>query len=176
MTSPRSHPATVLSGPDSHSAASSSSHPPPPRLSLSPSSLASLNAQLSSYTPQEILSWAIDNLPGLYQTTAFGLTGCAALDMVSKISQQRGSQGHLVDVIFIDTLYHFQETLDLAKRATERVGAKMHTFTPPGAASAKEFESILGERLWETDEDSYDFLVKVRPASLLLRFPLHREC
>jgi phosphoadenosine phosphosulfate reductase len=32
-----------------------------------------INQQLADKTPQEILVWAIDNLKGLYQTTAFGL-------------------------------------------------------------------------------------------------------
>ncbi len=31
------------------------------------------NKQLEGKTPQEILTWAIDNVEGLYQTTAFGL-------------------------------------------------------------------------------------------------------
>lgn len=31
------------------------------------------NKQLDGKTPQEVLTWAIDNLDGLYQTTAFGL-------------------------------------------------------------------------------------------------------
>ena len=38
-----------------------------------PSEIAHFNAQLDGKSPQEILSWAIDNLDGLYQTTAFGL-------------------------------------------------------------------------------------------------------
>ena len=35
--------------------------------------LAEINAKLDGKSPQEILTWAIDNLDGLYQTTAFGL-------------------------------------------------------------------------------------------------------
>jgi phosphoadenosine phosphosulfate reductase len=42
---------------------------------LTPERLDALNAQLANFSPQEILEWAIDNLPNLYQTTAFGLTG-----------------------------------------------------------------------------------------------------
>lgn len=38
-----------------------------------PDEIAAFNQQLASKTPQEILVWAIDNLEGLYQTTAFGL-------------------------------------------------------------------------------------------------------
>jgi hypothetical protein len=39
----------------------------------SPEEIQAINQQLADKTPQEILVWAIDNLKGLYQTTAFGL-------------------------------------------------------------------------------------------------------
>lgn len=51
--------------------------------------LDEVNAKLADASPQQILEWAVDNLPHLYQTTAFGLTGCATLAMVSEISQRR---------------------------------------------------------------------------------------
>lgn len=38
-----------------------------------PEQILAFNKELESKTPQEILVWAIDNLEGLYQTTAFGL-------------------------------------------------------------------------------------------------------
>jgi phosphoadenosine phosphosulfate reductase len=38
-----------------------------------PEQILAFNKELESKTPQEILAWAIDNLDGLYQTTAFGL-------------------------------------------------------------------------------------------------------
>lgn len=34
-----------------------------------------LNEKLAKLPPQKILEWALVTLPGLYQTTAFGLTG-----------------------------------------------------------------------------------------------------
>lgn len=42
---------------------------------FTPKQLADINASLTGKTPQEILTWAIDNIPegGLWQTTAFGL-------------------------------------------------------------------------------------------------------
>jgi len=38
-----------------------------------PEEISQFNKELDGKTPQEILTWAIDNLDGLYQTTAFGL-------------------------------------------------------------------------------------------------------
>lgn len=40
---------------------------------FSPEDLKRINAELSGKSPQDILKWAIDNVQGLYQTTAFGL-------------------------------------------------------------------------------------------------------
>lgn len=39
----------------------------------SPEEISQFNKKLDGKTPQEILTWAIDHLDGLYQTTAFGL-------------------------------------------------------------------------------------------------------
>lgn len=38
-----------------------------------PEQIDEFNKQLENKTPQEVLAWAIDNVDGLYQTTAFGL-------------------------------------------------------------------------------------------------------
>lgn len=117
------------------------------------------NEELSNAEPQQILAWAMKAFPkGLFQTTAFGLTGLAALDMIHKLSPE-GT--HAVPLIFINTLYHFPETLDLAATASQKYGAPMHVYMPPAAQSPSQFESVYGERLWEEDEESYDYLVKV---------------
>ncbi|WWC89975.1 phosphoadenosine phosphosulfate reductase [Kwoniella dendrophila CBS 6074] len=129
-----------------------------------PEQIEKFNIELEDKSPQDILKWAIDNLDGLYQTTAFGLTGTAALDMISKISQER-EEIHLVPLIFLDTLHHFPETVQLSKTASENYLAEMHVYTPPGVSTTEEFSNKYGKKLWETDESSYDYLVKVEPAA-----------
>lgn len=130
--------------------------------------LEEANTALADAEPQEILSWAIQRVPRLFQTTAFGLTGLAATDMISKISTQLTPSNeppkHAVPLIFLDTLYHFPETLELADQVSRKYGADLHTFGPQGANSRAQFESMNGERLWEEDEETYDFLVKVSSA------------
>lgn len=68
------------------------------QIQFTPAQIQQLNVELADKTPQEIIEWAIDNVQGLFQTTAFGLTGCAALDMISKISQARNTI-HLVPLV-----------------------------------------------------------------------------
>lgn len=67
-------------------------------------------------------------------------------------------------MIFIDTLYHFEETLELLERVEKKYGVKVNVFKPEGTETVKEFEEKHGEELWKTDEESYDYLVKVEPA------------
>ncbi|KAL9937387.1 hypothetical protein V8E36_003796 [Tilletia maclaganii] len=142
---------------------SSSSSTPDHKVAAVQARLYKINTMLQDADPEEIIEWAIDNLPGLYQTTAFGITGCVTLDQISKISQRRGAK-HLVPLIFIDTLYHFPQTLDLANRAAAHYNAPMHTFAPEGCDSTPAFEERYGRELWERDEATYDYLVKVEPA------------
>lgn len=138
-------------------APSSSSTPPP----FDAAQLAAANATLSDATPQEILAWAVDNLPNLYQTTAFGLTGLAATDMLAKLTRRRKAASHLVPLIFIDTLYHFKETLALASKVEKKYKVVLSVYRPPEVETTEEFEEKYGKELWKTDEDTYDYLVKV---------------
>lgn len=126
-----------------------------------------LNRQLQFLEPQEILRWAITTLPHLFQTTAFGLSGLVTLDMLSKMKIPRPQ---MVDLIFIDTLHHFKETLDLVDNVQKKYPLlNIHTFRPDGAENEKEFAEKYGEKLWETDDNRYDYLVKVEPAQRAYR-------
>lgn len=82
-----------------------------PVISLSKSHIEYLNEQMESMHPMDILRFCKIMFPNLYQSTAFGLTGLATMDMLSKI-QQENPESRTVDLIFLDTLYHFKETYD----------------------------------------------------------------
>ncbi|SCV00805.1 LAMI_0G07404g1_1 [Lachancea mirantina] len=116
-------------------------------------------------SPEEILKWALATFPHLYQTTACGLTGLATIDMLARLDST-GRQ--VVPLIFIDTLHHFPQTLDLLKRVEERYykprNSAIAVFTPEGVSSEAEFAAKHGDFLWEKEDDKYDFLVKVEPA------------
>lgn len=148
---------------------------------FSPEFLAHLNARLCRLaSPQEILKWAVISVPNLVQTTAFGLTGLAITDMIAKLSAESidfpspsppalaasstSANAHLVPIIFIDTLYHFKDTLDLADRVAERYGTSIHIYKPLDCPTTAAFEAKYGEKAWETKAEVYDFAVKVEPA------------
>ncbi len=128
------------------------------------------NTALSNVeTPQEILKWAIMTFPHLYQTTAFGLTGLATIDMLYKLHESNDELYPTIPLIFIDTLHHFPQTLDLLGKIQDKYYTPMkstiNVFKPLGLNSESEFANKYGDMLWETDDIKYDFLAKVEPAS-----------
>ena len=127
----------------------------PLQLPLSPEKLSAINAHLSQLPPQEILQWAIDYIPGLHQTTAYGLTGLVAIDMLSKLSSPAPP------VVFFDTLYHFKETYELVQEIQDKYHLNLNVYKPYGCQSTFDFEEMYGHKLWETNESMYDWAVKV---------------
>lgn len=126
--------------------------------------LEEVNEKLEKSTPQEVIKWAIDTFgKELFQSTAFGLTGLVTVDMISKL-------GTTVDLIFVDTLYHFPQTIELVEKVKTRYSPiKVITYTPHNVSTEAEFVAQYGDQLWETDELKYDFLVKVEPIQRAFR-------
>lgn len=112
----------------------------------------------------EILRWCKISLPNLYQTTAFGITGLVTLDMLSKLQTETPSAPS-IDAIFLDTLYHFDETLNLVEKTKRRYpNVNLHVYRPEGCSTTTEFEAKHGKELWKTNADLYDWVAKVEPA------------
>ncbi|EEA19559.1 3'-phosphoadenylsulfate reductase [Talaromyces marneffei ATCC 18224] len=148
-------------------ASASSSEASLPEVVFTKAHLQFLNRQLQFLEPQDVLRWCITTLPNLYQTTAFGLTGLAITDMLSKLNVPRPQ---VVDLIFLDTLHHFKETLSLVDRVRQRYpNLNIHVYKPLGAETEEEFANKYGERLWETNDERYDWLAKVEPAQRAYR-------
>lgn len=126
---------------------------------VSEDQLALINAHLSSLSPSEVLQWGLDNLPNLYQTTAFGLTGLVGIDMLSHITSSPPP------LIFLDTLYHFPETIELVDQVRKRYGTDIAVYKPDGCDTVEDFERKYGEKLWEANEEVYDWVIKVEPAA-----------
>jgi len=131
------------------------------------SHLKFVNQQLAKLEPEDVLRWCLTSLPRLWQTSAFGLTGLAIMDMISKLDYAIKPD---IELIFLDTLYHFSQTLDLVQRVERKYpDLKIHTFKPEGCETTQDFEAKYGERFWETDEERYDYVAKVEPAQRAYR-------
>jgi phosphoadenosine phosphosulfate reductase len=154
-------------GPDSGYSSGSSSATDMPDTYFTKAHLKFINRQLQFLEPQDILRWCITTLPNLYQTTAFGLSGLVILDMLSKLKMP---QPPTVDLIFLDTLHHFPETLALLGTVQAQYPLlTFHTFKPDGIETAQEFAEKYGNTLWETNDQQYDYLAKVEPAQRAYR-------
>ncbi len=169
------------------SGSSSSDNYSAPKVQFTTPHLTFLNRQLQGLEPQgrsaplisrkprivpdkitvEILQWSITTLPSLFQTTSFGLTGLVIIDMLSKMKIPRPQ---VVDLIFFDTLHHFSETLALVDRIRARyTHINLHVYKPEGLNTAEEFAHKYGEKLWETNDELYDWVAKVEPAQRAYR-------
>ncbi|HEX8695716.1 MAG TPA: phosphoadenylyl-sulfate reductase [Longimicrobium sp.] len=106
--------------------------------------------------PGAVLRAAADAFaPGrLAVVSAFGPGSLVVIHLLAELGLE-------LPVLFVDTLHHFPETLELAERVRERYGLDLRVYRP--AASRAEFEARWGERLWERDLDLYQQVAKVEP-------------
>ncbi len=124
--------------------------------------VARINERLEGAHPSEALRWAVETVtPGrLIVVSSFGSTGMVNLHLLSEIAPE-------VPVVFVDTLYHFPETLEHAERVKEHYGLEVRVYRP--AESRAAFEKEHGEELWERDLDLFHQLTRVEPMKRALQ-------
>jgi phosphoadenosine phosphosulfate reductase len=81
--------------------------------------------------------------------------------MLSKLD---GPLKHDIDLIFLDTLYHFDETYALVDKVRRRYGTPVHVYKPAGCDTVEDFNRKHGNKLWNTNDELYDYVAKVEPA------------
>lgn len=126
-------------------------------ISLSEEHLKHINSKLEKLSPEDIIKWSYVTFPNLFQISAFGLTGLVTIDIISKLNLD-------IDLVFIDTLFHFPQTIDLVEKIKEKYNPNLHIYKPIDFNTEKEFTDKHGN-LWETNDLLYDYLVKVEPLS-----------
>lgn len=117
-----------------------------------------LNQQFETATPKDILAWSIENIStGLVQTSAFNVD-----DMI--ITHILYSElKHPVPVIFLDTLYHFPQTLELVAKTKEIYNLDLQTYKTPDVDSREAFTAKYGEALWDKDITQFHHITKIEP-------------
>jgi len=118
------------------------------------SNLDRVNQELESKTPQEIIQWA-------YET--FG----ERLGMLSSMQKTASALTHMIykqgltdlEIVFVDTQYHFQETLDLRDRMIDQYGVNIQTYKPE--LTPEEQRQKYGRELYKRDGD-YQLCCKLR--------------
>ncbi|MBO9316240.1 MAG: phosphoadenylyl-sulfate reductase [Chloroflexus sp.] len=101
--------------------------------------------------PLEVIRWALVNYPDLLITSAFNLNGVVLLELAALI-------GYTGEVVFVDTGYHFPETLATRDRLIERY-PQMQFVT----LSANVPLDPWGQEQFRTDPDGCCRIRKVAP-------------
>lgn len=123
--------------------------------------LAAQSQVLEGAAPEDILRFAYATWHRIAISTAFGVEGCALVDMAVKV---RGPEG--LQVFTVDTDFLFEETRALQRRLEERYGIQVRVFK--GAVTLAEQEARFGARLYERDTDQCCALRKVEPTQRAL--------
>lgn len=98
-----------------------------PRAVLSAADVAAANAALETATPTEIIAWAHARFGArLVLTASFADT--TLIDLATSVAPD-------VEVIFLDTGFHFAETLNTVRRAMERYALNLTVLRPDPAAA-----------------------------------------
>ena len=108
-------------------------------------------------SPAELVAWSLEKFADkrLVITTAFGMEGCALIDMYAEHDRP-------VTVVYLDTMFFFPETYDLRDRMVERY-PQLRFENRGTSLSPAEQAKRYGERLWERNPDLCCRLRKVDP-------------
>ena len=124
--------------------------------------LQAQNLLFESASAQDILRWAIERYQGkLCLSTSFQLGGMVLIDMLSKIDKA-------LPVLFIDTGFHFKETLDFRDLVIARYGINLITLKPVMEREA--FKQVYGnDTLYERNPAECCRINKTEPMERALK-------
>ena len=108
-------------------------------------------------SPQAVIAWVLARFADrqIVLTTAFGLEGCALVDMVAR-------HGREVRVVWVDTMFLFPETYRLRDRLAARY-PHLRFEKRSAALTPEEQAARHGPELWRRDPDACCRLRKVDP-------------
>lgn len=105
--------------------------------------LKEISASFESASPSKIIRWAVDNFhPHLCLTAS--MTDAVLIDLAVGVEPS-------IEVVFIDTGYHFPETLDTVEAVRRKYGLNLRMMTVP----------THDEELWKVDPENCCSAVKV---------------
>ena len=114
-------------------------------------SLEAANRRFDGAPPEETIAWAAQRF-GDDLVLASSFNDCVLIDLVARTAPE-------VTVVFLDTQYHFTETLAYVEQVRERYGLRMEILRPLMAPDDR----------WQTDPDGCCAARKVEPLGRALR-------
>jgi phosphoadenosine phosphosulfate reductase len=120
--------------------------------------LEQLNQKFETAHPREILAWSVENIPtALVQTSAFNVDDIIITHILYNDLK------HPVPVIFLETLHHFPQTLELVAKAKEIYNLDLKVYKTPDVDTREAFAAKYGEALWDKDIVKFHDLTKIEP-------------
>ena len=120
--------------------------------------LDELNQKFDTAQPRDILAWCVENIPsGLVQASAFNVDDLVITDILYRDLK------HPVPVVFLDTLHHFPQTLELVAKAKQAYSLDLKTYKIPELETREAFAAQHGEALWDSDIAKFHHLTKIEP-------------
>lgn len=113
------------------------------QVDLTDAYLAELNADFETWSATDIVGWAVDRFHP-FLSLAASMTDAVLIDLAVAVDPS-------VEVVFIDTGYHFPETLETLELVRRRYGLNLRVMTVPPH----------DEELWRADPENCCSAVKV---------------
>jgi phosphoadenosine phosphosulfate reductase len=129
---------------------------------LSDDELRALNARFEISHPREVVRWALaeSRLRQVALASAFQAEGTCVMHMATRIRPD-------VPVLFLETGFHFAETLAFKQQLTERLGLNVVELVGEHVRGTQ--EATFGPRLYERDPERCCEINKVEPMLEALR-------
>ncbi|MBW4580300.1 MAG: phosphoadenosine phosphosulfate reductase [Tildeniella nuda ZEHNDER 1965/U140] len=122
--------------------------------------LKKLNQRFENAHPKDILAWSVENIPtGLVQTSAFNVDDILITDLFYRELKPATP----VPVLFLDTLFHFPQTLELVAKAKALYNLNLKIYKTTEADSREAFAAKYGEALWDADIAKFHQVTKIEP-------------
>lgn len=123
--------------------------------------ISDVNKRFEDQTPQEILEWAVQKFPKLTLACSFGAEDVVLVDMLYKINPN-------VDIFYLDTDFHFQETYETRDRIADRYENIQFVQVKPKLTPKQQAEKY-GDQLWKTNPNQCCSIRKVDPLFSILK-------
>ncbi|MDK8790886.1 phosphoadenylyl-sulfate reductase [Corynebacterium sp. MSK039] len=148
--------------PDGQPAQTTTTPIPDDRRSYHEELVATWKDKLENASAAEILSWAAEQLDGPVAITL------SMQDTILAELAQRAFDGQQADaeLVFLDTGYHFPETLDTAAAVEERYNLPLRRITP--TLSRAEQDDVYGPNLYQRNPTACCRMRKVEPLARML--------
>jgi phosphoadenosine phosphosulfate reductase len=123
----------------------------PPLVDIDLDELAVRSEELERKPASAVIRWAHERFgDGLVLAASF--QDCVLVDLAVKVAPE-------IDVVFLDTQYHFAETLWYVEKIRERYDLNLRVMTP----------LVDADDLWQTDTDECCAMRKVEPLARALQ-------